>query len=154
GDTYSLQPYDSDYVAGECSGCDDMFPTIDACFYERYPWQGVKIPDHGEEWSIGWNHLVEGGRVHFESHGVRCPSMIERSVTCNGASTLRLDYRFTNQSGFDFDLVWAAHTMINLEDGVELVLPPGVTQVACPLGTLSKYGQVLPWPKFIKPDGT
>jgi hypothetical protein len=32
GVAYLTQPYDGDYVAGECSGFDDMFPTIDACY--------------------------------------------------------------------------------------------------------------------------
>ena len=52
---YLLAPYDGDYVAqGECSGFDEMFPSIDKCFYEGYPWRGTPIPDHGEVWSIPW----------------------------------------------------------------------------------------------------
>lgn len=71
GKEYVLQPYDGDYVAGECSGFDDMFPTIDECFYESYPWKGTRIPDHGEVWSIPWQHSMEDNRLHFSTHGVR-----------------------------------------------------------------------------------
>jgi hypothetical protein len=58
-------------VAGECSGMDDMFPTIDAYFYDRYPWAGTKLADHGEVWSLPWATTVEGDRLHFVVHGVR-----------------------------------------------------------------------------------
>ena len=54
-ETYRLAPYDGDYVAqGECSGFDEMFPSIDRSFYEGYPWRGTPIPDHGEVWSLPW----------------------------------------------------------------------------------------------------
>ncbi len=37
---YLLAPYDGGYVTeGECSGFDEMFPSIDKSFYEGYPWQ-------------------------------------------------------------------------------------------------------------------
>jgi hypothetical protein len=58
GEKYLLQPFDGDYVAGECSGMDDMFPTIDACYYDRYPWEGTKMADHGEVWSLAWDHAL------------------------------------------------------------------------------------------------
>jgi hypothetical protein len=49
---YRDQSFDGVYVDGECSGFDDMFPTIDVCNYESDPWKGVKMPDHGEVWSL------------------------------------------------------------------------------------------------------
>ena len=49
--TYRDQPFDGVFVDGECSGYDDMFPTIDICNYENEPWKGVKMADHGEVWS-------------------------------------------------------------------------------------------------------
>jgi hypothetical protein len=29
GETYLMQPFDGEYVEGECTGFDDMFPTLD-----------------------------------------------------------------------------------------------------------------------------
>ena len=43
---YLRQPFDGVYVDAECSGMDDMFPTIDRCHYERFPWSGVPLADH------------------------------------------------------------------------------------------------------------
>lgn len=126
---YRVQPFDGDYVAGECSGLDDMFPTIDACYYDRYPWQGVKMADHGETWALPYDLEIEAGHLHFSTYGVRFPYRLEKWVSLPHPGILRIDYRLTNLSPFDFDFLWAGHTMINLEDGVELLLPEGVRQV-------------------------
>src|SRR5665647_2081895 len=59
---YSDQPFDGVFVKGECSGFDDMFPTIDVCSYENEPWKGVKMADHGEvlslPWAVSYTHLT------------------------------------------------------------------------------------------------
>ena len=108
-ETYRLAPYDGDYVAqGECSGFDEMFPSIDRCFYEGYPWRGTPIPDHGEVWSIPWAWDDQDGRLHLVTHGVRFPYRLEKWVSFADDATLRTDYRLTNLSGFDLDFMWAS----------------------------------------------
>jgi hypothetical protein len=157
GSLYLRQPYDGDYVAGECSGCDDMFPTIDACHYQGYPWKGTPIPDHGEVWSLPWTCAVEGERMHLSTRGARFPYRLEKWVSCADASTLRIDYRASNESPFDMDFMWAAHMMVNLEEDTELVLPGGVQQVVTRLsfnGGMGSYGDVLDWPAYTRPDGS
>ena len=157
GTEYLLQPYDGNYVAGECSGFDDMFPSIDACHYEDYPWKGTRIPDHGEVWSLPWDCSVEGDRLHFATHGIRFPYRIEKWVSASGPSALRLDYRLTNLTGFDFSFIWAAHIMLNLEEGARLELPSCVERVvnALNLGKADgRYGDELPWPTHRQRDGS
>ncbi len=157
GEKYLLQPYDGDYVAGECSGFDDMFPSIDKCFYESHPWEGTKIPDHGEVWSIPWDRSVENDRLHFATYGVRFPYRLEKWAYFTSSAILRIEYRLTNLSNFDFDFMWAAHTMFNLEEGTELVLPPGVKSIVSTVslsGALGKYGDEFEWPALRLSDGT
>jgi len=154
---YRLQPFDGDYVAGECSGLDDMFPTIDAYFYDRYPWAGTKMADHGEVWSLPWATTVEGERLHFVVHGVRLPYRLEKWAQFTQAGVLRLDYTLTNLTSFDFDFVWAAHSMFNLEEGAELVLPEGVKSVLGTFdvpGKFGRYGDEFAWPVGTLPDGS
>ena len=154
---YRMQPFDGDYVAGECSGLDDMFPTIDTFYYDRFPWEGVKMADHGEVWSLAWDHTIRDDRLYFGTYGVRFPYQLEKWVSFAAKNTLRLDYRLTNLSAFDFDFLWAAHMMINLEEGVELVLPPGVSRMAhtfsmnAPFG---QYGAEYDWPLAQLKDGS
>lgn len=154
---YRLAPYDGDYVAqGECSGCDEMFPSIDRCFYEGYPWRGTPIPDHGEVWSIPWHCTEDDDRLHFATRGVRFPYRLEKWVSFADDATLRMDYRLTNLSPFDLDFMWASHMMVNLEEGAELTLPDGVRKVVIALdfdGSLGRYGDELDWPVARLADG-
>ena len=147
---YLLAPYDGDYVAqGECSGFDEMFPSIDKCFYEGYPWRGTPIPDHGEVWSIPWAWEEQDGRLHFTTYGVRFPYRLEKWLSFVDDATLRTDYRLTNLSDFDFDFMWAAHMMLNLEEGATLTLPDGVRKIVTALsfdGSLGRYGDEFDWP--------
>jgi len=153
---YLLQPYDGHYESAECSGFDEMFPTIDTCFYESYPWQGTKIPDHGEVWSLKWNYTLNGEQLFMSTYGVRFPYKLEKTVSFTSPHILHTKYVLTNFSDFDFDFMWAAHTMINLEDNVELVLPPGVESVnsVSSNGSIGSYGDEAPWPLFQAADGT
>jgi len=156
-DQYLLAPYDGDYVAqGECSGLDEMFPSIDRCFYEGYPWRGTPIPDHGEVWSIPWACDESNGRLHFATHGVRFPYRLEKWVSFADDATLHTDYRLTNLSGFDLDFMWAAHPMFNLEEGAELALPDGVRKIITALsfdGSLGRNGDEFDWPIARLADG-
>jgi hypothetical protein len=154
---YLLQPFDGDYVAAECSGLDDMFPTIDACYYDRYPWAGTKMADHGEVWSLPWEAVIGDEGIRFSVYGVRFPYRLEKYVHFSGPNILRLDYTLTNLSHFDFNCLWSAHPMFNLEEGAELVLPDGVQQIVSTLdipGKLGAYGDVFPWPVCTLPDGS
>jgi hypothetical protein len=156
GEQYLCQPYAGSYVAGECSGMDDMLPGIDVSRYETYPWEGTVIPDHGELWALPWQCDVEGDRAHFSTHGVRFPYRIDKWVSLRGEDVLRLDYRLTNQAPFAWDFVWAAHAMINLEEGVEVVLPEGVSKLVAIFSkedSLGPYGHELDWPIATMPDG-
>lgn len=154
---YRVAPYGGDYVGqGECSGFDEMFPSIDRCFYEGYPWRGTPIPDHGEVWSLPWDCAAEGARLHFGVLGVRFPYRLEKTVSFLPDGTLRSAYRLANLSNFDFDFMWAAHTMLYLEEGAELALPAGVRQVVTALrfnGGLGDYCDIFDWPVATLPDG-
>ena len=153
---YLLQPFDGDYVAGECSGMDDMFPTIDACFYDRYPWEGTKMADHGEVWSLVWDHGLQDERLYFGVNGVRFPYRLEKWISFPVPETLRIEYRLTNLSDFELDYLWAAHPMFNLEQGAELILPEGVSRIVHTFhigGDFGRYGDEYPWPEAVLPDG-
>ncbi len=157
GAKYLAQPFDGDYVAGECSGLDDMFPTIDACYYDRYPWAGMRMADHGEVWSLPEETRIEAESVQFSVCGVRFPYRLEKRVSFPVESVLRMDYRLTNLSAFDFDCLWSAHPMFYLEEGAEVVLPEETRRVVCTLdmgGKLGSYGDEFAWPVATLPDGT
>lgn len=156
GTTYLHQPFDGDYVAGECSGFDDMFPTIDTCYYDRFPWQGTRMADHGEVWSLPWEMRAGDDSLCFAVHGVRFPYRLEKQVRFAEDSILRLDYCLTNLSPYPFDFLWAAHMMINLEEDTELLLPDGIQGITGTFGLRGDfaYGAECAWPVGTLPDGS
>lgn len=158
GPTYRMAPYDGDYVEqGECSGLDDMFPSIDRCYYECYPWQGTLIPDHGEVWSIPWAAAAQDQQIHLVTHGVRFPYRLEKWVSFANASTLHMAYRLTNLSPYPFDFIWAAHPMFVLEEGATLSLPGGIEKVVTVFSAsnrLGRYGDEHAWPIATLADGS
>ena len=157
GDKYLLLPYDSKYEDAECSGFDEMFPTIDTCYYEVYPWQGTKVPDHGEVWSLNWAHSIDGEALSISCFGVRFPYKLDKRVSFAAPHILHIDYSLTNLSDFDFEFLWAAHPMINLEEDVELVLPAGVESILTRMsldGALGGFGDEFRWSQVTQPDGT
>ena len=156
GETYRIQPFDGVYVDGECSGVDDMFPTIDLCYCENAPWQGTKLADHGEVWSLPWSQQIDGERLHMSVHGVRLPYRLDKTAYFADERTLRIDYTLTNLSPFPFDFLWAAHPMLVRDEDSRLLLPDGTKQIATVFsanGDLGGYGDVCDWPIATTPNG-
>lgn len=123
GTTYKELQYGGNYVDSECSGFDDMFPTIDACEYPDYPWEGIEIPDHGEVCSQKWHYHIEADSLIMHVYGVRFPYKLEKRIRFTSPKSLHMQYKVTNLSGYDFDFIWAAHPMINMEEGGEIIVP-------------------------------
>lgn len=153
---YRLEPYDGNYINGECSGFDEMFPSISECYYESHPWKGIKIPDHGELWSIPWEYEIGDSKLVMEAYGVRFSYKIKKSVYFIDENILRIDYELKNLSGFNFDFMWAAHPMFILEESSEIILPKKVTKIVTAMsysGRIGEYGDENTWPSFYSKKG-
>lgn len=156
GDKYLLQPYDGNYLKGECSGFDDMFPSIDECYYERYPWKGTRIPDHGEVWTLKWDYKLNKDSIYMGVHGVRFPYRLEKKITFVSEKTLRIDYKAVNPTNFDMEFLWAGHIMINAVEGCRVLLPKDMKRAVCTFsvsGLIGEYGDEFTWPEVRKENG-
>lgn len=155
GEHYRDQPFDGSYVDGECSGYDDMFPTIDVCTYENDPWKGVKMADHGEVWSLPWEYEVNRESICFTVKGVRFPYALQKCVTFPAVNRLRLSYTLTNPGAFDFEFLWAGHFMLNAEVGTRLEVPDDCIQAVSILSNCDfrKYGDIIDWPQIKDRNG-
>ena len=155
---YHEQPFAGVYVDGECSGFDDMFPTIDACLCENAPWQGIELADHGEVWSLPWEVIsADANSLTMSVHGVRFPYRLEKRISLTENSLLphgersggglRYHYELCNLSPFDFEYLWAGHLMINLEEGAKVCVPDGCTEMVTVLSNSGlNFGDVHRWP--------
>ena len=154
--TYRTVPFDGDYVEAECSGMDDMFPTIDVCHYESFPWQGVKLADHGEAWNLPCKAEIDGETVRFTSHGVRLPYIFHKDISMKDDHTLRIDYRAENPTDFPMDFLWACHTMLKAEPGLKLIVPDNCTKAQAVFeenGSIGDYADEFDYPVHVDKNG-
>jgi len=151
---YRDQPFDGLYIDGECSGYDDMFPTIDECDYKNDPWKGIKMADHGEVWSLPWDYEITNNSLKLNVNGVRFPYDLEKTIYFTAENSLRLDYVLTNNSNYDFEFLWAGHFMFNLEVGTRVRAPGDCNEIITILtNTDRKPGDISDWPYLTNKDG-
>lgn len=154
GVNYRDQPFDGVYVEGECSGFDDMFPTIDTCYYETEPWKGIKMADHGEVWSLPWKCESAEDCLHLSVQGVRFPYELSKRIYFGNPNTLRLEYTLTNTSAFEFGFLWAGHLMLNMVEGTRLSVPHDCRQAITILTNgRGSFGDLHNWPWFEDKEG-
>ena len=141
--------YDSSYVEGDISGFDEMFPTINECFYPSKPWKGINMPDHGEVWALPWDYGITDNTVHLWVHGVRMPYKLEKWVTIVEDNIVSSNYQVTNLSPFSFNFIWAAHPLFNADEYTRIIMPPTVREIINVFGLrprLGVHGEKHSWP--------
>lgn len=154
GEAYRDQPFGGSYTNGECSGFDDMFPTIDECKYHKNPWKGIPMADHGEVWSLPWNVELQEHGLCFHVAGIRFPYLLEKHVQFTDGKTIRFSYTLLNNGLADFDFLWAGHFMFNMEVGTQVLVPDDCKQVISILSNAGReYGERMAWPSFRSKEG-
>ena len=141
--------YGAKFETGDVSGFDEIFPSIDECFYPTWPWVGTLVPDHGELWALPWEYKVDGNSITLSVHGVRFPYKLEKKVEFLRDNCFRLSYKAFNLSDFGFDFIWSPHPYFVCEENTRVVLPPSVKEVisTCSLeNKLGEYAAIHPWP--------
>ncbi len=154
--SYLRQPFDGVYVDAECSGLDDMFPTIDRCAYERFPWTGTPLADHGEVWNLPCRVSTTDSGVRFTCHGVRLPYVFHKTVSMPADNVALIRYRAENPTQFDMDFLWAGHTMVVAEPGLRLHVPEDCTKgvaVFTNTGRIGRYGDRFDYPLYADAQG-
>jgi galactose mutarotase-like enzyme len=157
GRKYGNKGYGSIYKFSDRSGWDEMFPTINACNYPEFPWEDVEIPDHGEVWSITWEAQVNNGGLVCRTNGVRLPYSLRKTYRFLSASILRIEYEATNESAEPLSFLWAAHPLLQLRDGMKLLVPPGMDQIVVSYShndRLGKPGDICEWPVVHRDGGS
>lgn len=141
--------YASNFAEGDVSGFDEIFPSIESCFYPLEPWEGVSVPDHGEVWSLPWQYNVLNNSIVLRVHGVRFPYRLEKKIEFLREQCFRITYKAENLSDFDFPFIWTPHMLLQCEADSVIVLPDSVKNVisTCSVDNkLGKFGTMHTWP--------
>lgn len=140
---YNTGEYDSWYPKYDPVGFDEMFPTIDECYYPDFPWKGIRVPDHGEVWSLTWDYELFKDNIVMYVNGVRFPYKITKRIYFKSDNSIRIEYEAENYSCFDMQFIWAAHPIINIEENSQISIPghcnDGFTIISSS-GRLGTYG--------------
>lgn len=114
---------ESDYVNAECSGFDDMFPTIDPYTPTSGALAGIPYPDHGEVCRYPMQYQTDGQTLRFSFASVRFPVTFCKQISISPQGGLAIDYEITNHGEQPFECLWAAHCMLNAAPDAQIVTP-------------------------------
>jgi hypothetical protein len=115
-------PGDS-FADHDASGLDECFPSIAAEEIESGR-RRLRLPDHGEVWTLPFSARREGDAVALEARGRCLPYAYRRLI---GLDDGRVDVgiEIENLSDEQWRATWALHALCRWEDDLELVAPPG-----------------------------
>ncbi len=123
GDAYKVLTYDGDYVSSECSGFDDMFPTVDPYTPDEGAYKGVTYPDHGETCRIAYDVSLLGKGVALNAKSRTFPIDYQKTIHAAADGGMDIVYRITNHGEVPFPYLWAGHIMLQGDDGVRVFTP-------------------------------
>ena len=120
GEKYLHLEYDGDYVASECSGFDDMFPTIDPYTPQSGLLEGRTYPDHGEICRVQMTNDVKRTGMTFTYRSDEFKYTYQKSVYPLKDGSIEIKYHIANQSTEPFSCLWAGHCMLQGIDGAKI----------------------------------
>jgi hypothetical protein len=155
GEKFIKGTYAGFYPDAEVSGFDDMFPTITECYCDVEPWAGIKMPDHGELWSLPCKLDICGSDVRTSVTSPRFPYTFTRTIKFEHANSILLRYKVENHSAFGLPVMWAAHPLLNMTPGSRIILPESARNImnTVPGPALGAYGNRFSFPHASTADG-
>lgn len=125
GEKYLHLDLEGDYEKSECSGFDDMFPTIDPCEIK-----GLQYLDHGQVCRHEHRVEIEEDKVIFSCDLPTLNICFQKTAWCEDGA-LWVQYEIENHNDYDFPYLWAAHMLMKGEEGAYAVsnLPPDIKLV-------------------------
>jgi hypothetical protein len=146
---FKKSSYDSVFSKGDMSGFDEVFPSIDECYYPHFPWKGIKIPDHGEIWPLNWDYKLNSDSIVMCINGIRFPYRFEKRIELIRDNCFKMSYNVSNPSDFDFHFIWCPHPFFVCGKNTVIKFPESVRRVistSTVKNKLGDYGTVHSWP--------
>lgn len=129
-------------------GFDECFPNVSP---SGMPLKGsfIDLPDHGELWSRPWKYeLADKNKIRLYTEGNLMSYTFSKKVQIV-ENTIKIEYELKNLEDVTFHYIWSAHPLLNIQQGDELILPEGVSQVLLNWSSdasLGRAGDYLSWP--------
>lgn len=145
---YKELTLDGDYINSECSGFDDMLPTIDPCEIELPNSIVRKYHDHGEVCRIPWNAEVVADKLILNTKSPQNDYIFQKVISISNDGAIRIDYTLENLTDFELPFIYAAHLMLKAYDDAMIDIPDiynnKVQLVFSSENNISKPGKAVP----------
>ena len=101
----------------ECSGFDDMFPTIDPCIVD-----GESYPDHGEVARVPFSYEIADNCLTL-SFTSKLGYRFEKRVCEDAEGRLCINYKLENKKSAPLRALFATHCLVRIENGGRIRTP-------------------------------
>lgn len=156
---YEQASFGDEFDKYDTSGFDECFPTLETSEYsslnnskKNYD---IILPDHGELWSRAWKYQIIDDEIRLSIDGVKFDYHFEKKISVQ-KNRLIIDYLLKNQSSGNFSYLWAAHPLLKVTPGSEIILPVnGKDQMFLNWASdekIGKFGDHLKWPYLSQVD--
>ena len=133
---------------GDLGGWDEVCPTSASTVYPLPPFDGRRLPDHGECWYQAPEEARSGLAIEQRWCGAMLPFELRRRFELDAdRARLVLEYALRSLADSPLALMWSAHPILSIEPGMRLELPAGTRMnVASSRSPLGAAGTRFEWP--------
>ncbi len=114
---------DSNYVEGECSAFDDMFPTIDLYIPKTGINAGISYLDHGEVCRSCFEYAADDNTLVMTFNSDRLLYRYSKTITGTQDGSIAINYKIDNLTGEPFNYIWAGHCMLAAAEDGKIITP-------------------------------
>lgn len=123
GEKYKELSNESNYVEGECSAFDDMFPTIDLYAPKTGIHAGISYLDHGEVCRSCFECTADENKLVMIFNSDRLSYRYTKTILSTADGSIAIKYKIDNFSGESFNYIWAAHCMLAAAEDGRIITP-------------------------------
>ena len=122
GEEYERIRMEDSFELGECSGFDDMFPTIDP---ERVTVDGKEYdyPDHGEICRVALEEHAADDSLTLTYTSDNIPYSFTKTFREGERGGIKISYKIESRAAEPLPALFAAHALVLAEDGGRLIFP-------------------------------
>jgi hypothetical protein len=142
--------YDRPYADSWYAGWDECFPAIGAGPYSGHPYDGARVPDHGELWGLPTTSTPARSGLSTTWHGLRFGYTLTRTINIDGPLMIA-QYTLINRAPYAFRFVWAMHALMSMTVPVQLDLGAPAQLRIARLPRSGDAPEYVDWP-FTGPD--
>lgn len=152
GSDYTIPTYGDTFDLRYAYGFDECFPTVEPCNYSLGG-KNIQLPDHGEVWNRPWNYQQFSDSVELYIEGNEMDYVLKKKIRLADCC-VQILYELVNMSEIEFEYLWSAHPLLNIQPGDQVILEHSVKKLSVYWSTFKSLeaGEYVEWPSIETPN--